>query len=145
MVYSELAQAVGRFTTEFPWIKIAKYFDKVDSTQNRVVQFIPKETDGAIVVMAESQSKGVGRLGRPWVSPAGGVWFTLAFPIKDLTLEQVAPFSMVAALSVAQALKEVNNLQCEIKWPNDVRFEGKKVAGILLTTTTKFKNTWLLT
>ncbi len=51
---------------------------------------------------------------------------------------------MVTALSVAQALKEVNNLQCEIKWPNDIRFEGKKVAGILLTTTTKFKNNWLL-
>lgn len=144
MAYSELAQAINRFTTEFPWIKIAKYFDKVDSTQNRIIQFIPKDTEGGVIILAETQSKGTGRLGRPWASPAGGVYFTLALPTKDLTLPQVAPFSMVAALSVAQALKEVNNLVCEIKWPNDIRYEGKKVAGILLTTTTKFKNTWLL-
>ncbi len=144
MIYSELAQAVSRFPTEFPWVKVAKHFDKVESTQIRITQFLPKETDGAVVVLSETQSKGTGRLGRPWASPVGGIWFTLGLPIKDLTVAQVAPFSMVASLSVAQALKEVNNLQAEIKWPNDIRYEKKKVAGILLTTTEKFKNSWLL-
>ena len=61
-----------------------------------------------------------------------------------MTLEQVAPFSMVVALQVAEALKEVNALDCEVKWPNDIMVNGKKVAGILLGTTSKFRKPWVL-
>lgn len=137
-------QMTGRLSTEFPWLTIAKYFEKVDSTQARVLQFLPKTGDGAVFVLAESQSKGIGRNGRTWVSPPGGTWFTLALPMKNLTLNQVAPFSMVAALLLTNTLREVHNLACDLKWPNDVQYEGKKIAGILLNTTTKFKNPWLL-
>jgi BirA family transcriptional regulator, biotin operon repressor / biotin---[acetyl-CoA-carboxylase] ligase len=144
MVYSELLQMTGRITTELPWIAVAKYFDKVDSTQKRIEQFLPKEGEGAVLVLAETQSKAVGRQGREWHSPAGGVWFTLALPLKNLTLAQVAPFSMVTALTLADSLREVNNLDCELKWPNDIFYKGKKVAGILLSTTTKYKRAWLL-
>lgn len=144
MAVSELLQVTGRLTAEFPWLKIAKYFDKVDSTQSRITQFLPKETDGAVLVLAESQSKGVGRQGRTWVSPPGGIWFTIAMPMHKMTLMQAAPFSIVAALQVANALKEVNNLEGVLKWPNDILFGDKKVAGILLTTSTKHKNTWML-
>ncbi len=133
----------GRLSTEFPWLTVAKYFEKVDSTQSRVVQFLPKE-DTAAFVLAESQTKGTGRNGRPWVSPVGGTWFTLALPMKALTINQVAPFSMVAALLLVNTLREIHNLDCELKWPNDVQFEGKKLAGILLNTTTKSKKPWLL-
>jgi BirA family biotin operon repressor/biotin-[acetyl-CoA-carboxylase] ligase len=144
MGVSELLQVTGRLTTALPWLTVAKYFDKVDSTQNRILQWLPKAGDGAVLVIAETQTKGIGRLGRPWISPPGGIWFTLALPLKSLTLAQVAPFSIVAALQLAQALKEVNNLECELKWPNDIQYEGKKVAGILLTTTAKFKKGWVL-
>ncbi len=143
-VSSELLQVAGRLSTELPWLTVSKYFIKVDSTQNRVLQFLPKEGEGAALIIAESQSKGLGRQGRPWVSPPGGVWFTLALPLKTMTLAQVAPFSIVAALRVADSLKEVNNLECDIKWPNDILYQGKKVGGILLTTTAKFKKGWLL-
>ncbi|MCG3203539.1 MAG: Bifunctional ligase/repressor BirA [Elusimicrobia bacterium] len=144
MGISELYQVPERLKTDLPWITVAKFFDKVDSTQNRVLQFLPKEGEGAIVVLAETQSKGMGREGRSWLSPAGGLWFSLALPLKSLPLAQVAPFSIVAALQVAEALKEVNALDCNIKWPNDVLYEGKKVAGLLLTTTTKFRKPWLI-
>jgi hypothetical protein len=77
MVASELLQMTGRLSTEFPWLTVAKYFERVDSTQSRVLQFLPKTPEGAVFIIAESQTKGVGRNGRPWVSPVGGVWFTL--------------------------------------------------------------------
>jgi BirA family biotin operon repressor/biotin-[acetyl-CoA-carboxylase] ligase len=143
MATSELLQMTGRLSAEFPWLTVAKYFEKVDSTQSRVVQFLPKE-DTAAFVIAESQTKGVGRNGRAWVSAVGGTWFTLALPMKTLTLQQVAPFSMVAALSLVNALREVHNLDCDLKWPNDIQYEGKKLAGILLNTTVKSKKPWLL-
>lgn len=144
MVVSELMQMTNRLLTEFPWLGEAKYFERVDSTQSRVLQWLSKEADKAVFVVAESQTKGTGRNGRPWISPPGGIWFTLALPLKSLTAAQVAPFSVVAALELTNALKEVNNLACELKWPNDILYSNKKLAGILLTTTTKFKKTWLL-
>lgn len=144
MGVSELYQVTGRLQTDLPWLTVAKFFEKVDSTQNRILQFLPKDGAGAVLILAETQSKGVGRQGRPWLSPAGGLWFSLALPMKTLTLAQAASFSIVAALQLAQSLKEVNALDCDIKWPNDVLYQGKKVAGLLLTTTTKFRMPWLI-
>ncbi len=144
MGMSELLQVTNRLQVDLPWITVAKFFDKVDSTQSRVVQFLPKEGEGAVLILAETQSRGVGREDRPWYSPSGGLWFTLALPLKTMTVEQVAPFSMVTALQVAEALKEVNALDCEVKWPNDIMVNGKKVAGILLGTINKFRKPWVL-
>ena len=144
MVVSELYQVTLRLPTELPWLTVAKYFDRIESTQARAVQFLPKEGEGAVMVIAEIQTKGVGREGRPWSAPSGGLWFTLALPLKNLTLAQAAPFSIVAALQVTEALQTVNSLKCDIKWPNDVLHEGKKVAGILLTTITRSKKSWML-
>lgn len=144
MGVSELLQITGRLQTELTWLTVAKYFEKVDSTQNRILQFLPKTGEGVVLILAETQSKGVGRQGRPWQSPAGGLWFSLALPLNNVTLEQAGSFSMVAALQVAEALQEVNNLSCKLKWPNDILINEKKLAGLLLTTTTKFKKTWLI-
>ena len=144
MVPSELYQVIARLPQELPWLTVAKYFDRIESTQTRTLQFLPKTGEGAVLVLAEVQTKGVGRDGRVWSSGAGGLWFTLALPLKNLTLAQAAPFSTVAALQVAESLRAVNNLQCDIKWPNDILYDGKKVSGILLTTVNKNKNAWML-
>jgi len=144
MAASELVHVTEDFKKQFPWLIEAKFFERLESTQTRIVQWLPKEANGAVVVVAESQTKGVGRQGRTWVSPPGGIWFTVAFPIKDLSPIQLGAFSIVAALEVANALKEVYNLECGIKWPNDIRYSGKKLGGILLNTTAKFKRSWLL-
>lgn len=144
MPSSELYQFTNRLREDLPWLTEAKYFEKVDSTQNRVIQFLPKTGEGAVVIIAESQTKGVGREGRAWSSNPGGLWFTLALPLKEMSLAQVAPFSVVTALQVAESLQEINNLECQVKWPNDILYDGKKLGGILLSTTTKFKKGWML-
>lgn len=141
---SELMPITDRLCGEHPWLGVAKYFFKVDSTQNRITQWLTKEADKAVLVIAETQSKGVGRHGRPWTSPAGGLWFTLGLSMGQLTPAQVGSFSVVTALQVTRSLKEVNNLECSIKWPNDIIYGDKKLGGILLTTTAKFKKPWML-
>src|ERR1700689_1753663 len=100
MGMSELLQVTNRLPTDLPWLTVAKFFDRVDSTQSRILQWLPKEGEGAVVVVAETQTKGVGREGRPWISPPGGIWFSLALPLKSMTLDRVSPFSLVTALQI---------------------------------------------
>ncbi|OVE78353.1 biotin--[acetyl-CoA-carboxylase] ligase [bacterium F11] len=144
MAVSELFQASKRFQENYEWLSVAKYFDRIDSTQKRILQFLPKKIEGAVLVVAESQTKAVGRHGREWISPPGGIWFTLGLPMKTRTIAEMAPFSIVCSHVVVNALREINNLNCEMKWPNDILYQGKKVAGILNSTVKKFKNEWFL-
>lgn len=144
MVVSELFQATKRLQTDLTWLTEAKFFEKTDSTQKRIAQFLPKTGEGAVLVLAEEQTKGVGRENRPWSSPVGGIWFTLALPMTGKDLGRMVSFSVLSAYLIVNSLKEIYNLKAEVKWPNDVMHEGKKLAGTLCTTTKKFKKDWFL-
>ena len=87
------------------------------------------EPAGAVVV-AEAQGKGRGRLERPYFSPAGkGIWFSVI--LRPHILPQEAPkCTLLAAVAVAMAMKRFG-LKAEIKWPNDILHEGRKLTGIL--------------
>lgn len=83
-----------------------------------------------IAVMAEMQTAGMGRLGRTWVSPPGGLWLSLVWPLgKPLGEYQGLP--LIAGLATATAIAETVGLECQIKWPNDVLLSQRKLAGIL--------------
>jgi BirA family biotin operon repressor/biotin-[acetyl-CoA-carboxylase] ligase len=90
--------------------------------------------DGAaegVVVFAESQTRGRGRMGRRWVSPSRrGLWFSALFRPR-LRPEAVTQMTVLAAVSVARAIRIGTGLAVEIKWPNDLLLGGRKVAGIL--------------
>ena len=144
MAISELFHASKRFEADFEWLSVSKYFDRIDSTQKRVIQYLTKKGEETALVIAESQSKAVGRQGRPWFSPPGGVWMTLALPLKNRDIAQASSFSIVCSHVVVSALKEVNNLDCQMKWPNDVICNGKKLGGILCGSVKKFKHSWFL-
>ena len=80
-------------------------------------------------VIAERQTSGRGRLKREWVTPQGNIAVSVVlYPArKDL------PFlTMLAALAVQCCIRKTTGLKCELKWPNDVLINGKKVCGILL-------------
>lgn len=144
MAISELFHLPQRLKVECEWLKEAKYFEKVDSTQSRITQFLSKEADGPIFLIAETQTKGTGRQGRPWVSPEGGIWFSFAIPLGSIEPAHAASFSMVVALKCAEALQEVNDLKASIKWPNDILHDGKKLGGIILSNKAKFRKPWLI-
>lgn len=104
--------------------------DSVDST-NRLAKNLAHNgaADGTVVV-AEEQTGGRGRLDRNFFSPKDkGIWFSII--LRPKCLPKDAPkFTLMAAVAVAKAM-ERHNLRAQIKWPNDILFDGRKIVGIL--------------
>ncbi|HTX21272.1 MAG TPA: biotin--[acetyl-CoA-carboxylase] ligase [Candidatus Aquilonibacter sp.] len=106
-------------------------FQQTAST-NDVIEKLARDgvREGA-VVFAESQTKGRGRLGRKWISPARkGLWFSILLR-PDLRPQETTQLTVASATALRRAIISETNLQPEIKWPNDILLGGKKVAGIL--------------
>src|SRR5574341_1887809 len=110
--------------------KIIYSFDEVGSTNEVASELARNGAPEWTIIIADSQSKGKGRLQRRWISPPGvnlymSVIFRPRIAAKDAPL-----LTLVASIAVAQAIKnEVDDTL--IKWPNDVLIKGKKVAGVL--------------
>jgi BirA family transcriptional regulator, biotin operon repressor / biotin---[acetyl-CoA-carboxylase] ligase len=83
------------------------------------------------VIIAEEQTGGVGRLGRAWVSPQGGIWITLILK-PTIPIDHVFMITMAGAVAIARAIRKEFDIGALIKWPNDVYIGDKKVAGLLL-------------
>lgn len=82
------------------------------------------------VVIAEEQTGGRGRLERTFLSPfAKGLWFSVLFRPPFAPMES-SKMTLLAAVAVANAIKK-NGLSCQIKWPNDILVDSKKLVGIL--------------
>ena len=108
-----------------------RVFQETSST-NDVAEKLARDGVGeGVVVFAESQSKGRGRLGRKWISPKGqGLWFSILLR-PQLPPASVTQLTIAAATAVARAVRMQTGLLPEIKWPNDILIDGRKVAGIL--------------
>lgn len=105
--------------------------DEVDSTQRYAKQLV-REGDTDFAVVAETQSFGTGRHGRRWGSPKGGLWFSFVCrkPV-DLPDDEVPFLTLAVGVTVMEVLREMYSCEFEIKWPNDILVNGKKVCGIL--------------
>ena len=86
------------------------------------------EPDG-LAVLARRQTQGRGSRGREWIAPAGNLNLSVLVRPRE-TLASAAQWSLLAAVAVAEALEPAAKLQ--VKWPNDLLLDGRKVAGILL-------------
>jgi len=83
------------------------------------------------LVLAESQTKGRGRLGRSWFSPKHkGIYLSLILRPK-ISPSASPVLTLLAAVSICEAVKKVTSLDAQIKWPNDIFIHNKKIAGIL--------------
>lgn len=84
-----------------------------------------------LVIFAESQSAGRGRMGRRWSSPAGrGLWFSVLLR-PSLAPGECTQLTAATANALARAIQSATGITPEIKWPNDLLIKGKKIAGIL--------------
>jgi BirA family biotin operon repressor/biotin-[acetyl-CoA-carboxylase] ligase len=84
-----------------------------------------------LVIIAEEQTGGIGRLGRAWVSPAGGIWVTIVLK-PHIPVDHVFMVTMAGSVAVARAIRNEFELGALIKWPNDIFIGDKKVAGLLV-------------
>ncbi|MDP6454298.1 MAG: biotin--[acetyl-CoA-carboxylase] ligase [SAR202 cluster bacterium] len=108
------------------------YHQSLPSTMDETRRLAGKGAPEGIVVIAEDQTKGRGRFDRPWITPVG---LNLAFSVLFRPEISQLPFiNMAAALAVCDAVRDLTGLAPEIKWPNDVRINGKKLSGILVET-----------
>ena len=90
--------------------------------------------DGAeegTLILAESQIQGRGRHGRRWLAPPGSSILASVILRHRLRADQVGLPNLIGAVAIATAINELTNLSAQIKWPNDVLIQGKKVSGVL--------------
>jgi len=103
---------------------------EIGSTNSWAKELVLLGAEEGTVAIAETQKAGRGRLDRVWVSPKGGLYFSVIFR-PELKPTQATKLVFVAGLAVAEALHELYGLKTETKWPNDVLVNGRKVCGIL--------------
>ncbi len=107
------------------------YYESIDSTNEEIKRKAKEGAPEGLLMVAEEQTMGKGRLGRRWESPPGeSVYFSFLLR-PEFAAEHVAALTLVMGLSVAQAVRETVTLPVEIKWPNDIVINHKKICGIL--------------
>lgn len=111
--------------------KTVHYFDSINSTQEYANKISLDAKNNGIVVIAKQQTAGMGRDGRKWISPQGGIWFSVVLK-PDFDISIVTLFPIASALALSIAIEKSINISPELKWPNDITVNGKKVAGMLV-------------
>lgn len=105
-------------------------YEELASTNDRARELAEEGAAHGEVVIAERQTAGRGRRGRPWVSPARkNLYFSVVLR-PDLPTARAPELTLVASLAVCDALRQAG-VDAGIKWPNDVLAGGRKIAGIL--------------
>ena len=109
----------------------AYYFDSIDSTQNQALKIANEPENNGAVIIAATQTGGKGRTGRKWISPKGGIWFSIILhPKFDISITTLFPIA--SSLALSKAIENTFEITPELKWPNDLTIKSKKIAGILV-------------
>ena len=116
---------------EFPGLEERiHYFSEIGSTMDVARELAKRGAKEGTIVITETQTSGRGRLSREWVSPEGGIYFTII--LHPRISPACAPrINLMISIAVATAIRKLFGVKAELKWPNDVLIEGKKVCGIL--------------
>ena len=105
--------------------------DEATSTNDVVKHHARKGEAEGLVVVAKRQTEGRGRLGREWVSPEGGLYLSVLLR-PDLDPKELTGLTVYSAVPVAKAIENVTGMRTDLKWPNDIQIDGRKVAGLLV-------------
>jgi len=112
-------------------------FDTIDSTNTTAIKLAEDGAPEGTVIIAAEQTAGRGRRGKNWSSPSGdGLYMSLILrPNKPF--DQLWQLAFVASVAVAEGIHKAANLPAQIKWPNDILINERKICGILIETRTQ--------
>jgi BirA family transcriptional regulator, biotin operon repressor / biotin---[acetyl-CoA-carboxylase] ligase len=111
-----------------------RYFDSAGSTNDLALDWAASGAPDFSLVLADEQTSGRGRMGRKWFTPPGaGLALSMVLRLNDSERENIGLFSGLGALALVDALKNYG-IVAQVKWPNDVLINRKKVAGVLVET-----------
>lgn len=124
--------------TEWAGKKVV-YYDETDSTNNRAKDSGEKNGAHGTLFIADKQSAGKGRRGRVWESPPGKSIYMTILLRPEITPDKAPMLTLVMGLSAAEGIRKVSGVEAEIKWPNDIVMNKKKVCGILTEMATEME------
>jgi BirA family transcriptional regulator, biotin operon repressor / biotin---[acetyl-CoA-carboxylase] ligase len=106
-------------------------FDAINSTNDLARKHLEEGAQEGLVLMAESQTHGRGRMGRSWESsPGTGVYMSVLLK-PEIQPQRLPLLTLLAGVAAVQAVNAFANRKAQLKWPNDILLNGKKISGIL--------------
>lgn len=111
--------------------KHLEFFESVSSTNDKAYALAEGGAAEGTIVIANSQTKGKGRLGRKWFSPPESGIYLSCILRPGILPKEVSKITLAAAVSVVKAIREFSGVQALIKWPNDIILSDRKAGGIL--------------
>jgi BirA family biotin operon repressor/biotin-[acetyl-CoA-carboxylase] ligase len=105
--------------------------NELTSTNQRAQELAAEGAPEGLVVLAETQTAGRGRLGRRWESPGGVNVYCSVLLKPQIPPRQAPQLTFLSAVAVAETLRELCGLDARVKWPNDILVGGRKIAGLL--------------
>lgn len=107
------------------------HYESIESTQNAVWQLGLKGAEEGVVVFSENQKKGRGRLQRQWISPLGGIYFSLLLRPQFLSVSEAGQLALLVGLGCIKGIEKATAIKLQVKWPNDIYLNNAKLGGIL--------------
>jgi len=107
------------------------HYKKINSTQIKLKRLAEKNADSGLLIVADVQSGGYGRIKRKWSSGKGGLWFSMLLK-PAIRPDEISKLALVIAVALNRVFRNNYGINTLIKWPNDILFSGKKMCGILV-------------
>ena len=121
-----------------------EYYTFTDSTKEDVWELVEEGAKEGMVVITDQQKKGKGRRGNIWISEPGSS-LTFSFLIQpQLTTDEIGLLSLLMGVAIVDGISKFAQLECQLKWPNDIIIQKKKVGGILAESKTLNNQCWVV-
>ena len=121
---------LSQIGTECPWRDTLYWYNTIDSTNAKAKELAKENAPGGTVVIAGQQTGGRGRLGRSFISAEGGLYLSVILRPK-CTPDQLMHLTCAAGLAACKAVESMCDISPDLKWINDLVYNGKKLGGIL--------------
>jgi BirA family biotin operon repressor/biotin-[acetyl-CoA-carboxylase] ligase len=111
--------------------KTVYYYERLFSTMGTAMELALSGAPEGALIVAEGQTRGKGRMGRLWLSPKyKGIYFSLIIKPK-IPPQRTPVLTLISAVSICEGLRQQLGIDAQIKWPNDILLNNKKIGGIL--------------